>query len=390
MTDFKQLKKDIQIFCRNHQIDKVGFTTADPFTSLKRRLYQQKNLGYHTGFEEKDIEKRTEPELLMDDAQSIISVALAYPAKMDEKPENIRGDRRGSFCRASWGTDYHYVLKDRLEALETFIKDKVPGAKVTSMVDTGELSDRAVAERAGVGVPGKNTNLITEEFGSYVYLGEMVTNIPFEPDEPLEDLCGDCNLCVDRCPTGALVQGGQLNAQKCIAYLTQTKGYVPEPYRQSIGNRVYGCDTCQQVCPYNRGVNVHNHEEMEPDPERVKPELISLLTISQKQFKKQFGTMSGSWRGKKPIQRNAVIALGNYKEVSAIDDLTQRLHQDPKPVIRGTAAWALGRIYEAADSVQRATIKDALEQALTVEEDETVIDECKQASVSIEGKRTNQ
>ena len=120
------------------------------------------------------------------------------------------------------------------------------------MVDTGELADRAVAERAGIGWSAKNCSIITPEFGSYVYLGEMITNIPFAPDQPMEDECGDCTLCLDACPTGALIQGGQLNAQRCIAFLTQTKTPIPEEFRAKIGNRVYGCDTCQTVCPKNR------------------------------------------------------------------------------------------------------------------------------------------
>ena len=122
-----------------------------------------------------------------------------------------------------------------------------------SMVDTGELVDRAVAERAGIGWSGKNCSIITPEFGSYVYIGEMITNIPFEPDAPIEDRCGECRKCLDACPTGALVQGGQINAKHCISFLTQTKEMIPEEFRDKIGNRLYGCDSCQTACPENKG-----------------------------------------------------------------------------------------------------------------------------------------
>jgi len=204
--------------------------------------------------------------------------------------------------------------------------------------------DRAVAERAGIGWSGKNCSIITPEFGSYVYLGEMITNLPFEPDEPIQDQCGDCRLCLDVCPTGALVQAGQLNAQQCIAFLTQTKGFLPEEYKQKIGNRVYGCDSCQTICPKNKGMDFHLHPEMEPDPEIVKPLLQPLLSISNRDFREKFGTISGSWRGKKPIQRNAIIALAHFKEKSAVSELIEVMRKDVRPVMRGTAAWALGKI----------------------------------------------
>src|SRR5690625_4911835 len=135
---------------------------------------------------------------------------------MKDAPRSTKETRRGIFCRASWGVDYHVVLRERLSKLAAFIKENVPDLQSKRMVDTGELSDRAVAERAGIGFSGKNTSIITPEFGSYVYLGELITNIPFIPDSPVEDSCGDCTKCMDACPTGALVQGGQLNAQRCI------------------------------------------------------------------------------------------------------------------------------------------------------------------------------
>ncbi|GGH84506.1 epoxyqueuosine reductase [Pullulanibacillus pueri] len=372
--DMHALKEEIIKYSQAIGIDKIGFTTAAPFTDLKARLYQQRTLGYQSGFEEKDIELRTEPTQIMPEAQSIIAIALAYPTKMPHRPENTKGKRRGNFARASWGQDYHDVLRERMKKLEAYILNRVPDAIVQSMVDTGALSDRAVAERAGVGRVGKHTNLITKEFGSYVYLGELLTSLRFPSDTPIEDLCGECNLCVDKCPSGALVQGGQLNAQKCIAFLTQKKDFIPEPYRKAIGNRVYGCDTCQQVCPYNRGVDFHHHLEMEPDPEKVKPELKMLLGLSNREFKERFGSMSGSWRGKKPIQRNAIIALGNYKDATAVTLLIDCLLRDPRPVIRGTAAWSLGKIAKA-DSEVLQKVLDVFQQAMISETDDQVLKE---------------
>ncbi|HLR10356.1 MAG TPA: tRNA epoxyqueuosine(34) reductase QueG [Sporosarcina sp.] len=365
-------QEELRQYASSIGIDKIGFTTAAPFRELKNRLIRQQELGYQSGFEEKDIEKRTEPTLLLDDAESIIAIAVAYPAHMEDAPRGKKGERRGIFCRASWGVDYHVILRERLKLLEDFILDKMPQARVRSMVDTGELADRAVAERAGIGWSGKNCSIITPEFGSYVYLGEMITNIPFAPDEPLEDGCGDCTLCLDVCPTGALIQPGQLNAQRCVAFLTQTKTPIPEEFRTKIGNRVYGCDSCQTICPKNKGITNTYHNAFQPEPELAKPLLEPLLDLSNRQFKERFGHMSGSWRGKNPIQRNAIIALGHFKEVKAIPRLKELLVKDPRYVIRMTAAWALGRIGTDASV-------EALQHALEGEKEVEVQEEIKKA-----------
>lgn len=338
------LQREFVAYAMSIGVDKIGFTTAAPFTELKNRLRRQQELGFQSGFEESDIEKRTEPLQLLEGAESIVAIAVAYPSKMKDAPTGKKGARRGIFCRASWGVDYHTALRQRLALLKAWLEERVSNVRIESMVDTGALVDRAVAERAGIGWSGKNCSIITPEFGSYVYLGELVTNIPFAPDKPMEDECGECRLCLDVCPTGALIEGGQLNSQRCIAFLTQTKGYLPDEFRSHIGNRLYGCDTCQTVCPKNKGKINWIHEEFKPDPELAKPLLTPLLTISNREFKTKFGHASGSWRGKKPIQRNAILALAHFKEEAAVPDLIELLEKDERPVIRGTAAWALGKI----------------------------------------------
>ncbi|UOE56532.1 tRNA epoxyqueuosine(34) reductase QueG [Cytobacillus oceanisediminis] len=375
--NFALFQQEVIEYSKTIGIDKIGFTAASTFDEMKNRLIRQQELQYQSGFEEPDIEKRVSPSLLMDMPRSIISIAVAYPSKMKVRVVSKRGERRGIFCRASWGKDYHHILRERLQKLEEFIQSRIPEAICKSMVDTGELVDRAVAQRAGIGWSGKNCSIITPEFGSYVYLGEMITNLPFEPDKPMEDGCGSCNKCVDVCPTGALIQGGQLDAQKCIAFLTQTKGFLAEPFREKLGNRLYGCDTCQTVCPENKGKDFHLHEEMEPDPEVAKPLLRPLLFISNREFKEKYGPVSGSWRGKKPIQRNAIIALAHYKDETAVEDLIKVMTEDPRPVIRGTAAWALGKI-GGEESLA------ALEQALQQEKDGEVIAEIEKGLSFIE------
>ncbi|MFC4401889.1 tRNA epoxyqueuosine(34) reductase QueG [Gracilibacillus xinjiangensis] len=367
---YEKLKEEIILYSKEIGIDKIGFASAAPFSQLKARLEEQQELGYASGFEKGTIEERTEPTRLMKGAESIIAIALAYPTRIKNGPKSVKGDRRGMFCRASWGTDYHIVLEEKLTKLADFINQKIDGFAYRSMVDTGELSDRAVAERAGIGFSGKNTLMISPELGSYIYLGEMITNIPFQPDLPLDDGCGDCTKCLDACPTGALVEPGRLNAQQCLAFLTQTKGFMPDEHRDKLGNLIYGFETCQVVCPYNKGVDLHYHKEFEPDPDLVKPRLVDLLKITNREFKEKFGKMSGSWRGKKPLQRNAILALAHYKETSALGELIRLMEEDPRPVIRGTAAWAIGKIgiEEGFEKIKEAMVK---------ENDKEVIEEMK-------------
>ena len=362
------LQQELRDFAASIGVDKIGFTTAAPFVDLKHLLKQQQELNYQSGFEEENIELRTEPTLLLEEAASIIAIAVAYPSRMENAPTGKKGARRGIFCRASWGTDYHTVLREKLKEIEGFLVERVPGIKFRSMVDTGELVDRAVAERAGIGWSGKNCSIITPEFGSYVYLGEMITNIPFAPDEAIKDQCGECTLCIDVCPTGAIVQGGQLDSNRCVAFQTQTKGFLPDEFREKIGNRIYGCDTCQTVCPKNKGKKNWLHAAFEPEPELAKPLLAPLLSMTNKEFKSQFGHMSGSWRGKKPIQRNAIIALAHFKEEDAMPQLIELLTKDERPMIRGTAAWAIGKIAEAE-------AEEVLLAALQREQDPDVLNE---------------
>lgn len=363
MDKWQALKDEMKQAAQGLGIDAIGVASPDPFETLKQRLIRHRELGYESGFEEPDIDRRTDPSLLFDRPQSIIAIAVAYPSKLEDPPKSEPGARRGIMSRSAWGEDYHKVLRDRLAKLEEWLRERVSDVRVESMVDTGELSDRAVAERAGIGWSAKNCSIISPELGSWIYLGEMITNLPLPPDEPVTEGCGSCTKCIDACPTGAIVAPGQLNAQRCVSYVTQTKGMVSDELMRKIGNRLYGCDTCQIVCPENRGKNWTNQPELQPDPELAKPLLIPFLTMGNKEFKARYAHTSSAWRGRKPIQRNAVIALGNFKEKSAVPDLIRVLKEDPRPVLRGTAAWSLGRI-------GGETAIEALQSAWRTEEDE--------------------
>lgn len=364
---FARLKQEIKEAAPGLGIDEIGFASADPFLDLKEILIRHRELGRESGFEEPDIDKRVYPELSMESPRSIIAIAVAYPSKLPDPPKSAPGAYRGIFSRSAWGEDYHHVVRDRLSRLEAFIRERVPDLRAEIMVDTGALSDRAVAERAGIGYIGKNCSLITKRWGSYVYLGEMLTNIPFEPDTPVTEECGDCTACIDACPPGALVGPGQLHAKTCLSYQTQTKGHVDDAMKEKLGNRLYGCDTCQVVCPKNKGMNWTHHPELTPDPDVVKPLLAPLLDISNREFKERFGRSAAAWRGKKPIQRNAIIALGHFKDRTAAGQLGKLLLDDPRPEIRATAAWALGKIggAEAQHWLQQAKQRETDERALS-------------------------
>lgn len=358
-------------------IDKIGFTTAEPFDHLKESLIEQKERGYTSGFEHQNIDERLYPELTFEKPQSIISIALAYPNKFHG--EIPRDEKRGQFARASWGTDYHFILQDRLKKLVAFIEEQAKNYqgeeawRFSPQVDTGEFVDVAVAQRAGLGFIGKNGLLITEEFGSFVYLGEIVTNIQFEPDTPVENGCGDCTRCITACPTSALLGDGRMNAKKCLSYQTQTKGMMGKGYRKKMRNVVYGCDICQLVCPYNQKKDFHLHEEMEPEVDSVFPKLRPMLTMSNREFKEQFGKLAGSWRGKRTLQRNALIALANLGGREALPDIIDCLN-DERPVIRGTAVWAIAELTkrnpaESIEMFQRLQQHETDENVLSEIED---------------------
>lgn len=370
----KTLKEEIIEESKRLGIDKIGFTTAEPFDYLKESLEEQKAAGHTSGFEHPVIEERLYLEKTFDRPQSIIAIALAYPTKIHE--EVPKDEKRGQFARASWGIDYHDILRDRLNQLITFIQSRASvwqqeeAWRFAPQVDTGELVDVAVAQRAGLGFIGRNGLLITEEYGSFVYLGEIVTNIVFESDEPGVFGCGDCTRCVTACPTKALLGDGRMNAQRCLSYQTQTKGLMPNEYRKKMRNVIYGCDICQLVCPYNQGKDFHFHEEMEPKVEEVYPKLKPMLSLSNKEFKQQFGHLAGSWRGKKTLQRNALIALANLGDTSALPEIESCL-SDVRPVIRATAAWSIGRLGRKEPEKWLET----LEQMKQREEDQEVITE---------------
>ena len=335
------IKEEIINLAKKIGISKIGFTTADDFDYLEKSLRLAVEEGRNSGFEHKNIEERIKPKLSLASAKTIISIAVAYPHKLKQQPQKT-AYKRGKFTPNSWGLDYHYVLQDKLERLAKGIEELTADFEYKGMVDTGALVDTAVAQRAGIGFIGKNGLVISKEFGSYMFLGELITNLDIEPDQPVDYGCGDCNRCVTACPTSCLIGDGSMNAKRCLSFQTQDKGVMDLEFRKKIKTVIYGCDICQICCPYNKGLD--NPLATEIDPELSHPELLPFLELSNGQFKEKFGHVAGSWRGKNILQRNAIIALANANDRSAIPKMLEIIDKGQNPIHVATAIWALSQL----------------------------------------------
>lgn len=225
------IKADIQALAKEIGISKIGFTTADDFSYLEKSLRLGVEEGRTTGFEHKVIEERIKPKLSLASAKTIISIAVAYPHKLPVQPPKT-SYKRGKITPNSWGLDYHHVLQDKLQRLAEGIEALTADFEYKGMVDTGALVDTAVARRAGIGFIGKNGLVISKEFGSYMYLGELITNLDIEPDQPVDYDCGDCRRCLDACPTSCLIGDGTMNARRCLSFQTQDKGMMALEFRK--------------------------------------------------------------------------------------------------------------------------------------------------------------
>ena len=335
------IKEEIINLAREIGISKIGFTTADDFDYLEKSLRLAVEEGRNSGFEHKNIEERIKPKLSLASAKTIISIAVAYPHKLKQQPQKT-AYKRGKFTPNSWGLDYHYVLQDKLDRLAKGIEELTADFEYKGMVDTGALVDTAVAQRAGIGFIGKNGLVISKEFGSYMFLGELITNLDIEPDQPVDYGCGDCNRCVTACPTSCLIGDGSMNAKRCLSFQTQDKGVMDLEFRKKIKTVIYGCDICQICCPYNKGLD--NPLATEIDPDLSHPELLPFLELSNGQFKEKFGHVAGSWRGKNILQRNAIIALANANDRSAIPKMLEIIDKGQNPIHVATAIWALSQL----------------------------------------------
>lgn len=321
---------------------RVGIAPATRLERARAVLASQAESGTYPAFVPKDPELRTDPSRWLANARSLVAVALPYPRPPRTRPA---GDApRGIIARYACFEDYHRVIEERLGRLMEFLAARVGRAFAWRfMVDTGPAVDREVAEKAGVGGFGKNGCIFVEGAGSWVLLGAAVTDLPLEPDQPAALDCGTCRRCIDACPTGAL-EPYRVNPRRCISEATQIRGPLPEERRSTTGRYLWGCDICQQVCPWNR-LEVQGGGSLEPLPEAgPNPSLLEILDLTREGFLERFARSALNWRDEKLLRRNAAYALGNLRSREAVPALARRLETDPSPTVRGAAAWALGRI----------------------------------------------
>jgi epoxyqueuosine reductase len=334
------LKENITSFALQLGFDLVGFTHADKFEKAEHAINNYINMGITYPFIKIEASQRCNPQNSLPGAKTIVSAALAYTISDKYLPERPAGKFKGYVSRYAIGPDYHLVLRQKLTELGEYIKSIKSGARYRIVVDDELMIDRACAQRAGIGWFSPNTCITTQKYGSWVFLGEVLTDLEIEPDAPAFSECADCNRCVKACPTGALVKPYIMNPYRCLSYITQMSGYIPWEFRETMGHRIYGCDTCQMACPINNKAVSADKPELMPILNPVQ-DIVKLLDIDNNTFKLTFGGTAAGWRGKNIILRNAVIALGNYRDEAAIPTISKVLRESPSPVVRGHAAWAL-------------------------------------------------
>lgn len=391
----------------------VGVASAADFRELEKELERRKQANTYPRFVSADTASRCRPSVILPGARTLIAVALPYDvaaADAGTSTEASGGARaRQNSSRGLAGEvslyacrpDYHRILQSRLEKLVTLLKERYgPQYRFAAFTDTGPLVDRAVAARARLGRFGKNGCFYVEPWGSYVFLGYILTDlelvdagpegtssIPSDSTPPhlfALDQCAGCDLCARACPTGAIDAPFSVNPRLCLSEVTQASGLIPLELRESLGRRLFGCDTCQMACPVNKQAQKPVDTELAavPDPEAGSrhPELAPLLSLGRSEFAATWGKTPAGWKGPNTLARNAAVVLGNYRSPTAAPSLIETMARHHSPIVRASAAWALGRILTGRSGKPPAPpiaqrIRDALVSAAQAERDPVVLAE---------------
>lgn len=335
------LREEIRARALELGFDVCGFAPARGSPRAAEALGDMTAEGRHAGMSwlADRIERRSDPSVLWPSARTAIVVGLNYLPS-----ESIaEGDRFGLVSAHARGRDYHDLVRGRLKNVAGRL-NRLKGVDTKVFVDTAPVMEKPLALAAGLGWIGKHTNLVSPKLGSWLLLGVMLTTIELPPDQPGVDRCGSCRRCLDACPTGALPAPGRLDARRCLAYLTiEHEGSIPESFRVALGNRIYGCDDCLSVCPWNRFARVTRETAFAGRAGTVAPDLVELSRLDGSSFRRRFSASPIKRIGVERLVRNVLIALGNSALPEALAAVAARL-DDPSPVLREAAAWATVRL----------------------------------------------
>lgn len=349
------IKRDLACEAKRLGFDVIRVTSAKLSDKSSDAFDAFVSAGYHGDMDwmADTADRRRSPRALWSGANSIVSVAVNYGPDSDPL-EMLKQTDRGVISVYARSKDYHDVVKKRLKALARWLIERA-GGDLKVFVDTAPVLEKPVAQQAGLGWQGKHTNLVSRDFGSWLFLGEIFTTLSLPPDEPELDHCGSCQACMDVCPTSAFPAPYRLDARRCISYLTiEHKGHIPREFRPLMGNRVYGCDDCLAVCPWNKFAQNRTLPDLMPRLELTAPRLVELAQLDDATFRTVFAGTPIKRIGRDRFVRNVLIAIGNAKNKGALP-IIERLCSDTSVLVRVAAVWALAQTDVATACELRAT-----------------------------------
>ena len=352
------MKEAIRQHARALGFDDCRFTTAAPPASAAhlQSWLSEKRHG-EMNWIERNAPKRTDPQLILPNARSVICLATSY--HNESTKSEIRNPKSGIVARYARYKDYHDVLAEKLKALSAFVDQLRPDTRSLWYVDTGPVLERDLAQRAGIGFVGKHTNLISRRLGNWIFLAEILTTLELEPDAAEKNRCGSCSRCITACPTLAITAPFQLDARRCISYLTiELKGSIPLELRPLIGDRIYGCDDCLAACPWNRFAREGSLMRSQTRSDLAAPDLIELLQLDEAGFKARFAGTPMFRTKRRGLLRNVSVALGNVGDKTALPTL-QKACEDTEPVIAEHARWAVGQIESRYSTGAQGTLSNS-------------------------------
>jgi epoxyqueuosine reductase len=337
------LAQRIKAEARRLGFELAGIAPAVPADGFERlRDWLERDYAGDMAYMHRHADARRHPASVLPEVRSVVMLGMNYAPLPAEKGDRASAGRLARYAR---GEDYHHVLRRRLNELLAWVREQVPGCKGRGVVDTAPLLERDFARRAGLGWFGKNTMLIDKRLGSYFFLAALLLDIELEADPPQSaSHCGTCTACLDACPTGAFAGPGWLDSRRCISYLTiELRGPIDHELRPSMGDWLFGCDVCQEVCPWNRKAPPTREAAFQPRPDLEALDLVELLSLTEEEFRRRFRGTALLRSGRRGLLRNAAIVLANRGTAAALPAL-RRLACDPDPVLAEAANWAIAQL----------------------------------------------